>query len=75
MCLFQRNSVPLKKLDHCRWYTEIMLPHKMYDTSALLKQQCASNLNISQIHCTYTMLGCKGFPKANTLPIKEQRSK
>ena len=40
-CLSQRNTVPLKVLDHCKWGREIMkVPFKY-----------ALNRNICQIHC------------------------
>ena len=58
--LFQRNTVLLKILDHCRRPPEIMtVPLKCMAASAPLKEQYALNKNICQIHCIYEIYGCK----------------
>ena len=70
--LFQRNTVPLKILDYCKWPPEIMtIPLKYMAAFAPLKLQYALNKNICQIHCIYTIHGCKCSSKINTVSIKE----
>ena len=58
--LVQRNTVPLKILNHCKWFSDIMtLTLKCMFASALLKWQYALNWNICQIHGIYSIHGCK----------------
>ena len=50
-CLFQRNTVPLKILDRCKWPPEVItVSFKYMAASALLKLQYPLNRNICQIH-------------------------
>ena len=54
--LFQRNTVPLKILDHCKLPPEIMtVLLKCFAVNAPLNLQYALNRNICQIHCIYTI--------------------
>ena len=71
-CFFQRNTVPLIILDHCKWHSEIMtVPLKYMAASASLKLQYSLNRNTCQVHCIYTIHGCKCSSKINTVFIKE----
>ena len=70
-CLFQKNRVPLKILDHCKWFPEIMaVLLKCITASAPLKQQHALNRNICQIHCIYTFMVASALLQ-NTVSIEE----
>ena len=57
-CLFKRNTVPLKILDHCKSPPEIMMvPLKCMAASTPLKWKSALNRNICQIHLIYAIYG------------------
>ena len=54
--LFQRNTVPLKILDHCKLPPEIMtVLLKCFAANAPLNLQYALNKNACQLHCIYTI--------------------
>ena len=54
--LFQRNTVPLKILDHCKLPPEIMtVLLKCFAANAPLSLQYALNKNACQLHCMYTI--------------------
>ena len=54
--LFQRNTVPLKILDHCKLPPEIMtVLLKCFAANAPLNLQYALNENACQLHCMYTI--------------------
>ena len=54
--LFQRNTVPLKILDHCKLPPEIMtVLLKCFAANAPLSLQYALNKNACQWHCMYTI--------------------
>ena len=54
--LFQRNTVPLKILDHCKLPPEIMtVLLKRFAANAPLSLQYALNKNACQLHCMYTI--------------------
>ena len=54
--LFQRNTVPLKILDHCKLPPEIMtVLLKRFAANAPLSLQYALNKNACQLHCMCTI--------------------
>ena len=54
--LFQRNTVPLKILDHCKLPPETMtVLLKCFAANAPLSLQYALNKNACQLHCMYTI--------------------
>ena len=69
--LFQKKTVPLKILYHCKWLLEMMTVPLKCMASAALKLQYALNRNICQTHCIYTIHGCNCCSEINTASIKE----
>ena len=72
-CLFQKKTVPLKILDHCKckWHPEIItVPLKCMAASTALKLQYALNRNTTLIHCKYAIHGCNCYSEINTVSIQ-----
>ena len=69
---FKETQHLWKILDHCKWPPEIMAVRRKYlAASALLKLQYPLNRSICQVHCIYTIHGCKCSSKINAVSIKD----
>ena len=73
-CLFKRNTVPLKILDHCKWPPKIMVvPLKCMAASVPLKQKYALNRNICQINFIYSSVDTRRRSNVYKTSIRRRR--